>query len=131
MVSEHTKERRAAGGRLHALAKHMRREPTPAENRFWYFARNRAIAGMKFRRQVPVGPFIADFLCVEERIIVEIDGGQHGGPRDERRDAYLARLGYRVLRFWNADLKDMDVVIDTILAARPPHPALSPGGGEE
>lgn len=131
MVSDVTKHRRAAKGRLLALARQMRREPTAAENRFWYFARNRMIGGMKFRRQVPVGPFIADFLCVDEKLIIEIDGGQHGGPQDERRDAHLGALGYRVLRFWNVDLNDMRVVVDTILAARPPHPALSPGGGEE
>jgi very-short-patch-repair endonuclease len=131
MVSEGMKERRAATRRLQTLARHMRHEPTSAEARFWHHARNRAIGGMKFRRQVPVGPYIADFLCLEEMLIVEIDGGQHGEDSDGKRDAFLRACGYRVLRFWNSDLADMDAVVGTILAARPPHPALSPGGGEE
>ncbi len=134
MVFGGTKEARAGREGLRENAKRMRREPTPAEARFWHYAKNRGIGGMKFRRQVAVGPFIADFLCTEERLIVEIDGGQHGEERDAERDAQLKALGFLVLRFWNSDvLMDMSAVVDGILAARvaPPHPALSPGGGEE
>ena len=68
-------------------AKLMRREPTEAEARFWHYAKNRGIGGLKFRRQEAVGPYIADFLCTEECLIVEIDGGQHGEERDAARDA--------------------------------------------
>jgi very-short-patch-repair endonuclease len=113
-------------------AKRMHREPTPAEARFWHYAKNRGIGGMNFRRQVPVESYIADFLCAEERFIVEIDGGQHGEDRDGERDARLKALGFEVMRFWNSDvLKDMGAVVDTILKrldsrGAPPHPALSP-----
>jgi very-short-patch-repair endonuclease len=89
MVSGGTKETRARREVLRENARRMRREPTPAEARFWHYAKNRGIGGMKFRRQVAVGPFIADFLCAEERLIVEIDGGQHGEERDVDRDARL------------------------------------------
>jgi very-short-patch-repair endonuclease len=131
MVSDATKNKRTVRKGLALNAKHMRREPTEAEARFWHYARDRGIGGMKFRRQVAVGPYIADFLCTEHSLIVEIDGGQHGEARDGQRDAYLTSAGYRVLRFWNHDvLQDMSAVADSILAEIPPHPALSPEGGE-
>ena len=78
----------------------------------------RPAPGLKFRRQVPIGPYIVDFLCVSARLIVEADGSQHGESiRDERRDAYLSRHGWAVLRFWNhAILRNRESVIDTILA---------------
>ncbi|WP_421694451.1 endonuclease domain-containing protein [Aestuariivirga sp.] len=118
--------------RLLAMAKRMRREPTMAEARFWHHVKNRGLGGLKFRRQVAVGPYIVDFLCSEERLIVEIDGGHHGEERDAKRDNDLRDFGYRVLRFWNNDvLRDIGAVLETTLAARPPHPALSPAGGEE
>ena len=135
MVSEETRKRRAQRQRLQPRAKAMRREPTPAEARFWHYAKDRIIGGLKFRRQVAIGPYIADFFCAGKWLVVEIDGGQHAeSPRDAERDAWLRGQGYRVLRFWNSDvLTDMDAVAATILAAaeRPPHPALSPDGGEE
>ncbi len=111
-----TDEGISAGQR--ALARTMRRAPTDAELRLWRLLRDRRLSGLKFRRQVPVGPYIVDFLCVGARLIVEADGGQHGDNlRDERRDAYLAREGWTVLRFWNHDvLRNRDSVIDTILA---------------
>ena len=119
MVSDDKKRERAGRKALLQHAKRMRREPTLAEARFWHYAKDRAIGGMKFRRQVAVGPYVADFVCAEELFIVEIDGGQHGEERDAERDQYLAALGYRVLRFWNSDvLTDMDAVGATILAAR-------------
>ena len=133
MVSDATSSKRKRRSHLQRHAKLMRREPTEAEARFWHYARNRGIGGLKFRRQVAVGPYIADFLCTEECLIVEIDGGQHGEERDAARDAWLHGEGFRVLRFWNNDvLGDMSAVGETILAelAVPPHPALSPGGGE-
>ena len=135
MVSDATRNQRKRRESLAVLARRMRREPTEAEARFWHYARNRGIGGLKFRRQVALGAFIADYLCAEENIIVEIDGGQHAEDgRDTARDAYLTAQGYRILRFWNHDvLSDMSAVAETILAARlvPPHPTLSPDGGEE
>jgi very-short-patch-repair endonuclease len=95
-----------------------RRAPTEAELRLWRLLRDRRLNGLKFRRPVPIGPYIADFLCVSARLIVEADGSQHGErTRDERRDAYLADHGWAVLRFWNHDiLRNRESIIDTILA---------------
>ena len=95
-----------------------RRAPTEAELGLWRLLRDRRLNGLKFRRQVPIGPYIVDFLCVSARLIVEADGSQHSeSMRDERRDAYLARQGRAVLRFWNPDiLRNREGVIDTILA---------------
>src|SRR5271166_6596928 len=87
------------------LARAMRGAPTDAERRLWRLLRDRRLGCLKFRRQVPVGPYIVDFLCVGARVIVEADGSQHAdNARDEVRDAYLAREGWKVLRFWNHDL---------------------------
>ena len=131
MVSDATSSKRKRRSDLQCRAKQMRREPTEAEARFWHYAKNRGIDGLKFQRQVAVGPYIADFLCTDHSLIVEIDGGQHGEERDAARDVWLRSQGFRVLRFWNNDvLRDMSAVGETILAelAVPPHPALSPGG---
>jgi very-short-patch-repair endonuclease len=75
--------------------------------------------GLKFRRQVPIGNAIADFVCFERRLIVELDGVQHDqNEKDIRRDAELRRRGFRVLRFWNNTLaEDMDSVLAAILIA--------------
>ena len=101
-----------------ARARAMRRAPTETEHRLWRLLRDRRLSGLKFRRQVPIGPYIVDFLCVSACLIIEADGSQHGGSiRDERRDAYLARQGWVVLRFWNNDiLHNRESVIDTILS---------------
>ena len=95
----------------------MRKEPTAAEARFWHEVRNQQLDGLKFRRQVPIGPYIADFMCVEHRLIVEIDGGQHAeAAADTERDEFLKSQGYAVLRFWNHDvLINIESVIDTVL----------------
>jgi very-short-patch-repair endonuclease len=102
-------------------ARAMRHEPTEAERALWKRLRFRQINGLKFRRQVPVGPFIADFLCFEVRLILEVDGSQHAEDRadyDLRRTAYLERQGYRVLRFWNGDvLARPESVMEAIDAA--------------
>ncbi|AZO10421.1 MULTISPECIES: endonuclease domain-containing protein [unclassified Mesorhizobium] len=100
------------------FARTMRREPTEAEDRLWQELRGRRLDKIKFRRQVPVGRFVADFVCAEARLIVEIDGSQHAESRhDKERDAELKARGFRVLRFWNDDvLKDLEAVCDTIIA---------------
>jgi very-short-patch-repair endonuclease len=99
---------------------------TDAERKLWSVRRSRQLAGAKFRRQQPVGPFICDFVCQEVRLIVEADGGQHAeNARDDRRTAFLTSKGYRVLRLWNNDiLQNIEGVAETILAAlSTPHPA--------
>ena len=84
------------------IARDLRRNMTDAEQRLWHYLRRRQLAGHRFRRQCPVGPYVADFACLERRLIIELDGGQHAGSAHDRcRDAYLHRCGFRVLRFWN------------------------------
>jgi very-short-patch-repair endonuclease len=105
-------------GKINPNARRLRREVTDAERRLWYHLRNRRLGGFKFKQQETIGPFIADFACVECRLIVEADGGQHGPARDDRRTAYLNRLGWQVLRFWNNEiLRQTDGVLEVILRA--------------
>ena len=83
----------------------MRAEATPAERKLWLLLRSRRFSGYKFRRQVPLGPYILDFVCFERRLIVEADGSQHAEcSSDATRDAWLAEEGFHVRRFWNADI---------------------------
>lgn len=95
----------------------MRRVPTDAEDKLWRELRSRRLDRIKFRRQVPLGNYIADFVCLEARLIVEIDGSQHGDSAyDRRRDAELNARGFQILRFWNDDvLRDLQAVCDTII----------------
>ena len=86
---------------------------TSAEAAVWNMVRARRL-GWKFRRQEPMGPFIVDFVCVERRLVVEMDGDGHGDDYDRDRDAYLQRLGFRVLRFANDDLREREWVEDRI-----------------
>jgi len=109
-------------------AKTMRREPTEAETALWRVLRNGALGGAKFRRQQPIGPYIADFVCQSHRLIVEADGSQHAeSASDERRDVFLRSVGYRVLRFWNNDiLNNISGVADAILTElQTPHPPIA------
>jgi very-short-patch-repair endonuclease len=87
-------------------ARNLRRSQTDAERKLWLLLRDRRLAGFKFRRQHPIGPFIVDFCCTEARVIVEVDGGQHALScnDDAARSLYLAGQGYRVLRFWNNEV---------------------------
>ncbi len=79
---------------------------TDAERRFWQMVRGRQIDGCRFRRQVPIGRYIADFVCHEARLIIEIDGGQHdpASPEEIERGRFLVGQGYRMLRFWNNEI---------------------------
>jgi very-short-patch-repair endonuclease len=108
-----------------ARARTMRGAPTNVELHLWRLLRDRRLSGLKFRRQVPVGPYIVDFLCFASRLIVEADGSQHAeNSRDQARDAYLLREGWRVLRFWNHEvIQNREGVLETILAHAAPHPA--------
>ena len=98
-------------------ARDMRTDSTKAENLLWQALRNRQLDGLKFKRQVPLGGYILDFLCLEARLIVEVDGGQHSeSARDLERDAYFENQGFRTLRFWNDEVeRNMDGVCRTIL----------------
>lgn len=101
-------------------ARRLRREDTDAEAKLWGALCDRRLGGWKWRRQVPMKPYIVDFLCVEAKLVVELDGGQHNEQidYDHRRTRHLERLGYRVLRFWNsAVLTNRDGVCITILDA--------------
>jgi very-short-patch-repair endonuclease len=96
----------------------MRREMTDAERKLWFLLRERRLAGAKFRRQAPVGPYIADFVCLRRKVIVEADGGQHiDSSKDAVRDRWLAREGYRVVRYSNIDiLKNPEGVLTDLLS---------------
>src|SRR4051794_13133994 len=100
-------------------ARQLRRTQTDAERKLWCRLNNHQLDGQKFVRQEPIGPYIADFAGRERKLIVERDGSQHAeSEHDRTRDAYLASLGYRILRFWNAEaMTNMDSVLETIFAA--------------
>jgi 2-isopropylmalate synthase len=100
----------------------MRGAPTASELRLWRLLRDRRLNGIKFRRQVPVGPYIVDFVCVGAKLIVEADGSQHAESlRDNVRDAYLANQDWKVLRFWNNEvLQNREGVLETIYAHAKP-----------
>jgi very-short-patch-repair endonuclease len=95
----------------------LRRRSTDAERLLWRLLRGRQLTGLKFRRQQPVGRYVVDFVCLEQRLVIEVDGGQHAWRReaDDEREAWLARQGYRVLRFWNNEvLRQPDAVLRSI-----------------
>jgi len=108
-------------------AKRLRQRMTDAEHRLWYRLRAHRFDGHKFKRQVPIGPYVVDFGCLNRRLIIELDGGQHADrPSDRRRDAWLKMQGYEVLRFWNIDvLKNTEAVLEAIVMALETDP--SPG----
>lgn len=87
-------------------ARSLRKSFTDAELKLWRLLKNRGLKNFKFRRQHPVGPYIADFACLERKLIIELDGGQHAEniAHDSRRTAYLESIGYRVIRFWDNDV---------------------------
>lgn len=100
------------------FARHLRQAMTDAERSLWHHLRNRALMGCKFRRQHPIGRFIVDFACLEHRLVIELDGGQHGSQLDQRRTLEIQACGYRVLRFWNNDaLARQQVVLGMIFEA--------------
>jgi very-short-patch-repair endonuclease len=111
---------------LTTRSRRLRRDSTDAERKLWNVLRNGQMNGLKFRRQVEIDGYIADFLCPEKRLIIEVDGGQHTPERDARRTEFLESQGFRILRFWNNDvLQNLDGVWTAIEAAltTPPHPA--------
>ncbi|MGL5164962.1 MAG: endonuclease domain-containing protein [Afipia sp.] len=120
-------------------ARRLRRDTTEAEKKLWPYLKQLSPGNSHFRRQATIGPYFADFACHVLRLVIEVDGGQHGeSAADATRTDYLEGLGYRVLRFWNNDvLKNVEGVAEVISAAIaervPPTPDPSPpqaGGGE-
>jgi len=102
---------------LLSRARQLRRNQTNAELELWMRLRGRQL-GAKFKRQHLIGPYITDFCCLELRLVIELDGGQHleQVEADQKRSAYIASRGFRVLRFWNDQvLKETDAVLDQIL----------------
>lgn len=97
----------------------LRRHATDAEVVLWQRLRRRQILGLRFRRQVPIGPYIADFACLESKIIIEIDGSQHlNSEHDRVRDRFLRECGFRLLRYWSHDvLRETDAVMEAIYKA--------------
>jgi very-short-patch-repair endonuclease len=116
-------------------ARELRSNPTDAERLLWRHLRLRQFAGYKFRRQRPIGPYFVDFVCLEKRVVVEVDGGQHHQRRlyDARRDGWLRAEGFTVLRFWdNEVLKQVENVKQAIWEAlSAPSSILPRNGGEE
>ncbi len=101
----HDAHHRKVGDLQRGRAKAMRREPTSAERKLWQILRGRQFANVKFRRQEPIGPYIADFVCFASKLIIEVDGGQHSeNARDAVRDAWLAERDLRVVRYSNLDV---------------------------
>jgi len=113
-------------------ARSLRKRQTDAERLLWFKLRSRQLAGYKFRRQQTMGVYIVDFICLEAKLIIELDGGQHGTQLeyDAKRSGYLNRLGFKVLRFWNNDvLQNTDSVLEFIRLELIKSP-LPPGEGQ-
>ena len=116
-MSEKTDNRRTHAKRpLTDVARKLRHNQTDAEKALWYHFRDRRFLGYKFRRQTPRGRVVADFLCHEARLVIEVDGGQHAASAtDIERTAFLNSAGYLVLRFWNNDvLSNTEGVLEEI-----------------
>jgi very-short-patch-repair endonuclease len=124
---------------LNRRAAEMRRNPTEPEKRFWRHVSNSQLGGFKFRRQQVIGYFIVDFFCPSRGLIIEVDGDTHDQPNDARRDSFMLELGFKTIRFTNAEvMQNMDGVLQLTLTAlnavpprgrsRLPHPNPSPEG---
>ena len=122
------------GSRQRGQARRLRRDSTAAERVMWGELRAHRFQGFGFRRQAPIGPYIADFVCHERRLVIELDGGQHDGSEsDARRDRMLRQVGFQILRFWNNDVaENLEGVLlrirEALIPADPLSPTLSPGG---
>ncbi|HLA26492.1 MAG TPA: endonuclease domain-containing protein [Syntrophales bacterium] len=115
--------------RITTLGKALRKRPTDAEQLLWRHLRMKQMEGLKFRRQQPIDNYIVDFVCFDNRIIIEVDGGQHADEnnKDRERDSYLQQFGFRVLRFWNNEvLQNTSEVLEIIREICLSHPPLNP-----
>jgi very-short-patch-repair endonuclease len=119
------------------FARELRKSMTDAERKLWRGLRMRQMHGYKFRRQFQIGNFIVDFVCLDARVVVEVDGGQHADETygDAVRDEWLRSQNFRVLRYWNNQvLYELDAVLADVaraLVLPTPHPGLPPQGGKE
>ena len=101
----------------HALefSRRLRRDSTDAERKLWQYLRAGRFDGLKFRRQHPIPPYIADFCCIEKRLIVELDGSQHNAQVDAVKTGFLESRGWSIVRFWDNDvLLETEAVLDAI-----------------
>ena len=117
-------------------AKALRKKSTDAENLLWHHLRNRQILNAKFRRQHTIKSFVVDFVCLEQGLIIEVDGSGHMDKQqhDEKRSTYLESLGFRVLRFWNNEvLNQTQAVLERIFTelSNTPNPLPSEGRGRK
>jgi very-short-patch-repair endonuclease len=112
-------------------ARKLRKNSTDAERRLWFVLRDRRLLGYKIRRQRPIGPYIVDFVCIEHRLVIEVDGSQHtGSTADAIRTRWLELRGWKVLRFWNNDVSNnRERVLDAILNVLKPSPTQPCGLG--
>ena len=102
--------------RIRTYARDLRQHQTDAERELWYHLRGGRLNGRKFRRQHPIPPYIVDFYCESLKLVVEVDGSQHGDEADLERTRFLERQGLRVLRFWdNEVLGQRDAVLEVLL----------------
>ena len=119
--------------KLSPVAKKLRNNSTEAEKRLWKYLQQKQLDGLKFRRQQPIGPYIVDFVNLEKKVIVEIDGGQHAEDslKDAIRDRWLQRQDFDILRFWNNEvLENTEGVLEVIRRKCFPLPSpLPPGEG--
>ncbi len=132
-LSLRERDRVRGSKRLRSLARAQRRQATDAEHLLWTHLRGRQLMGFKFRRQEVIEPYIVDFVCLDAKLIIEADGGQHAEQiaYDARRTSELETMGYRVMRFWNHEiLKELHSVLEQIQSAliEIPSPQPSPGG---
>jgi very-short-patch-repair endonuclease len=137
LVTQRTVKKRKSRAPHLAFAKRLRHEQTEAEQKFWRRVRNRGIGGCKFKRQYPMGIYVADFACLERRLIVELDGSQHAERQehDRIRDEWLASQGFRIVRFWNVEVftnleRVMERVLRELDVGAAPSPRPSPPTGE-
>jgi very-short-patch-repair endonuclease len=118
------------------MAKNLRKSSTDAERLMWNHLRMKQMEGLKFRRQQPIDSYIVDFVCFENRLIIEVDGGQHASERgkDIERDNHLTKNGFRVLRFWNNEVfTNIEGVLEVVRAncLNSPSPTPPPVKGGE
>ena len=119
------------------LAKSLRKGSTNADKLLWSRLRAGRFEGMRFRRQHPIGRYIVDFVCLERRLVIELDGGRHalldGTLKDRQRDAWLEKEGYRVVRFWDDEVLMnicgvLDALREKFQTPSPQSPPLEGGG---
>ena len=129
---------------LVAPSQQLRKEQTKHERKLWRFLRDRQIGRFKFRRQHVIGSYIADFCCIEKKVVIELDGGGHGEDlqreKDKRRDEFLGQEGWKVMRIWNSDIDEnlegvmegIRQIVNSPLSSSPSRPfgpgTLSPRG---